>query len=220
MHIGMIGGVGPESTGFYYKNFIKQYSLASELFDLTIVHADVVELRRNILANAPHKQAEVFLKLALRLEAAGADIIIISSVAGHFCISEFQKISPLPIVSIISALNEELSKSKLKRIGLLGTQISMETRLFGGLSSAEVVVPLGEDINFVHDVYIKMSTTGTIDAIDREFLFLKGKELCEIQGAEAVILAGTDLFLAFEGHECGFNVIDSALVHINYLRNM
>lgn len=39
--------------------------------------------------------------------------------------------------------------------------------------------------------------------------------MCEDQGAQAVVLAGTDLFIAFDGYECGFEYVDSALVHID-----
>ncbi|MEZ8582815.1 aspartate/glutamate racemase family protein [Vibrio splendidus] len=220
MHIGMIGGVGPAATEFYYKNLVKAHVSANKLMDLTVVHAEASELVSNIVSNAPEKQAEIFLKLALRLEAAGADIIVISSIAGHFCLPEFEKLSPLPIASVIPALESELIKRNIQRVGLLGNRISMETKLFGGLSSTEVVVPLGANLDLVHDEYIKMATTGTVDTRQREFLFSIGKDLCENQGAEAVVLAGTDLFLAFEGVECGFNVIDSALVHIDSLCRM
>jgi hypothetical protein len=34
------------------------------------------------------------------------------------------------------------------------------------------------------------------------------------QGAEAVLLGGTDLFLAFQGYDCGFPALDCAEVHV------
>lgn len=220
MHIGMIGGIGPAATEFYYRNLVKAYASANKSMDLTIVHAEATELVGNIVANAADEQANVFLKLARRLEAAGADVIAISSIAGHFCIPEFEKLSPLPIVSVIPALDSELKKKGLQRVGLLGNRISMESKLFGGISSAEIVVPVGQELDIVHDEYIKMATTGQVDTRQRELLFSIGKDLCIKQGAEAVVLAGTDLFLAFDGYDCGFNVIDSALVHIDALCDM
>ena len=39
--------------------------------------------------------------------------------------------------------------------------------------------------------------------------------MCREQGAEAVMLGGTDLFLAFQGQDCGFPVIDCAGIHID-----
>lgn len=220
MHIGMIGGIGPAATEFYYHNLVKSYKSANELLELTIVHAEAGDLIENIVSNSPDKQAEIFLKLALRLQAAGAESIVISSIAGHFCIPEFERLSPLPVVSAIPALESELSRRGLQRVGIIGNRISMETKLFGGISSAEIVVPLGQELNAVHDEYIKMATTGKVDTRQRELLFTIGKGLCEKQGAEAVVLAGTDLFLAFDGHESGFTVIDSALVHIDALLGM
>ena len=44
--------------------------------------------------------------------------------------------------------------------------------------------------------------------------FSVGRRLCEDQGAEAVLLGGTDLFLAFDDRDCGFKTIDCANIHI------
>jgi len=49
----------------------------------------------------------------------------------------------------------------------------------------------------------------------RKLPFQAGKKMCDEQGAQAVVLAGTDLFVAFNGYECGFKYVDSALVHID-----
>ena len=44
--------------------------------------------------------------------------------------------------------------------------------------------------------------------------FTAGETLCRERGADVVLLGGTDLFLAFQGHDCGFPVLDSADVHV------
>ena len=217
MHIGMIGGIGPAATEFYYQNLVQKYNSNNELLDLTIVHAEASDLIENISKNAAGRQADIFLKLALRLEAAGAEAIAISSIAGHFCIPEFKKISPLPVVNAISALESELKKRGIQRIGLLGHQVPMKSKLFGGISFSEVVIPLGEDLDKVHNEYIEIAKTGKATDSQRELFFSIGKNLCEKQGAELVVLAGTDLFLAFNDYDCGFATIDSALVHIDAL---
>lgn len=219
MHIGMIGGIGPAATEFYYKNLVQIYKSKNKSLDLTIVHAEASDLISNICTNSPEKQAEIFLELALRLKAAGADVIAISSIAGHFCIPEFEKLSPLPIVSAISALESELIKRGIQRIGLLGHRVPMESRLFGSVAFTKVVIPLGDDLDKVHHEYIQIATTGKSTDSQRELFFAIGKGLCDKQGADAVVLAGTDLFLAFDGYDCGFTTIDSALVHINALFN-
>jgi aspartate racemase len=211
----MIGGIGPAATEFYYRNLVSLYTSSSYQLELTIVHADVNQLVANIASGSPDDQARIYLDLALRLQNAGADVIVISSIAGHFCMPEFEKVSPLPIISILPALDAEFRKRKLTRVGLLGNQVTMETKLFGGISSAEVIIPRGQELDLVHGEYLKMAVSGSATDRQRDLLFKVGKSLGINQGAEVVVLAGTDLFLAFEGHDCGFEVIDGALVHIN-----
>jgi aspartate racemase len=93
----------------------------------------------------------------------------------------------------------------------------MESRLYGGLAGIEALVPEGDDLGATHDAYIAMATVGRATDRQREVFFSIGRQSCQAQGVEAVVLAGTDLFLAFEGYECGFPVIDSAQVHVNAL---
>ena len=220
MHIGMIGGIGPAATEFYYRNLVKAYKAASKKLELTIVHAEAIDLINNIASNASDVQARLFIKMSQRLEKAGADVVVVSSIAGHFCVSEFEALSPIPVINIIDALESEFANKGLKKVGLLGHGVSMRSKLFGGISSAEIVVPLGDEFDCVNDEYIQMATTGKIDRRQREIFFLAGKNMCENQGAEIIVLAGTDLCLAFDGEECGFSVMDSALVHINAICNM
>jgi aspartate racemase len=78
-------------------------------------------------------------------------------------------------------------------------------------------MPQGDKLDATHNAYIAMASAGQAGDQQRELLFSVGNDLCHKQGAEAVVLAGTDLFLAFEGRECGFPTIDSARVHIDAL---
>lgn len=217
MHIGLIGGIGPAATAFYYQRLVRLYEKANRELALTIEHAHMPTLMKNIAANAPGEQAAIYLTLAQRLKAAGADFIGVTSIAGHFCIGEFKAISPLPVVDAISALAAELARRKLKRVALLGTRVAMQSRLYGGLSAVDVVLPQGPDFDTVHNEYIAMAMAGHALDSQRDKLFAIGRKLWSEHGAEAVVLAGTDLFLAFDGRDCGFPVIDSAEVHINAL---
>ncbi|HKQ76123.1 MAG TPA: aspartate/glutamate racemase family protein [Blastocatellia bacterium] len=217
MHIGLIGGIGPAATEFYYRNLVRAHVAAGSAMELTIVHADSRELIQNMSDNAPEKQAEIFLRFTRRLQGAGAEAVAVTSIAGHFCIREFEALSPLPVINAIPEIEAELVNCGLRRVGLLGTRVVMQSRLYGGVSAVEVVMPQGGDLDATHNAYIAMATAGQADDQQRQLLFSVGNELCQKQGAEAVVLAGTDLFLAFEGRECGFPTIDSARVHIDAL---
>ena len=67
----------------------------------------------------------------------------------------------------------------------------------------------------LHTIYLCL--VGDFTEAQRRVFFSVGRRLCQVQGAEAVILGGTDLFLAFAGEECGFPVIDCAEVHVDAL---
>ena len=72
----------------------------------------------------------------------------------------------------------------------------------------------GEALDQVHKNYVEMAIAGRVTEAQRRTFFSVGQHLCRAQDAEAVVLGGTDLFLAFEGQDCGFPVIDCADVHI------
>lgn len=214
MHIGLIGGIGPAATEFYYRGLVDAYASVDRVLDLTIVHADSKQMVANLIAGAAEAQANLFLPLVKRLEAAGADAVVVTSMGGHFCVKELIAISPLPVLNAIPMLNDGFAARGLNRVGLLGTRLVMESHIYGGVPSVECVIPQGEDIGLVHDDYVAMATAARVTEAQRATFFRVGRQLCTDQGAEAVVLVGTDLFLAFQGQDCGFPVIDAAEVHI------
>lgn len=217
MHIGLIGGIGPAATEFYYRGLVRAFAASGQRLELTIAHAHLPDLLANIAADAREQQAAIFREHASSLQAAGAQVVAIASVAGHFCIQEFERVSPLPIVSALTALILELERCGHTRVGLLGTRSAMETRLYGGLKEDTVVLPRGPALQAVHDAYVGMATRGWAEARERDLLFEIGRTMMDRDGARAIVLAGTDLFLAFDGHEPGFPTLDSASVHIEAL---
>ena len=58
-----------------------------------------------------------------------------------------------------------------------------------------------------------MAASGAATAEQREVFFSAGRALVSEHGAEAVMLGGTDLALAFAGQDPGFPVFDCAAVH-------
>ncbi|MEX1222320.1 MAG: aspartate/glutamate racemase family protein [Idiomarina sp.] len=218
MHIGIIGGIGPGATEFYYRHLVRQASHGSGgRLELTIVHAQMSELVENLKSGSAESQAQIYLELTNRLKAAGAEMVALASVAGHFCEQDFSKVSPLPLVSLIGEMERYLAKQGFEKVGILGNKSTMESRLFGGVSAAELIVPQGDDLELVNELYMNMATRGEATKTESETLIKIGSDLCSEQGAQAVLLAGTDLFLAFDDDDCGYKVIDSALVHINAL---
>jgi aspartate racemase len=217
MHIGLIGGIGPAATEFYYRGLIERHAKAGTQLDLTIVHADVREMSANLMVGAAQAQAEIFARLLRRLAAAGAELAAVTSMGGHFCIRELLAISPLPLVNAIPAVDAAIRARGLQKVGIIGTRVVMETGLYGGITATGVVRPEEDELDNIHTAYITMAGEGRVSDGQRHVFFAAGRELCQAQGAEAIVLGGTDLFLAFAGEDCGFPTLDCADIHVDAL---
>lgn len=217
MHIGLIGGIGPAATEFYYRGLVRAHNAASKPMELTIVHAQVRDLVRNVANGAAEEQAAVFRGLVDRLAAAGAEAAAVTSMGGHFCINELEAVSPLPMINAIPILDVEFGRRKLKRIGLLGNETVMRSRLYGGISSVEIVLPEGDDLSEAGNAYTAMALAGHATDEQRDYFRTMGQRLCDQQGADAIVLGGTDLFLAFDGQDTDYPLIDCAEIHIEAL---
>lgn len=213
MHVGLIVGIGPAATDFYYRSLIRRMAESGTDLDLTMAHADTLTLLRNQAAGDADAQVAIYDRLARRLQAAGARAIAVTSIAGHFCIDDFTAISPLPVINLLRAVNDEVSAQRYGTVALLGTRGVMESRFYGALSSVDVLAPEGDELDAVHDAYVVMAQTGVCTDTQRSIFFQAGHAMVNERGAEAVLLAGTDLALAFGSHDSGFPVIDCASVH-------
>ncbi|MFT7596432.1 MAG: aspartate racemase [Paracoccaceae bacterium] len=219
MHIGLIGGIGVAATVAYYQRLTAAMRARDAKLELTIVQADVFDLIRTSLSGLRDEQAATYAGLITRLKAAGADCAAITSLGGHFCFDETAAVSPLPMVSAVAPLDGYFAANRLGRVGLLGTEIVMRTRFFGQLSQTEAVAPQG-DLVALGQVYQDMATSGLCTDAQRKVFFAEGRRMVEDQGADAIVLGGTDLDLAFGGFDPGYPVIDALDVHVELLADL
>jgi aspartate racemase len=220
MHIGLVGGIGPAATVVYYQRLTQRMREAGRRLELTIVQADVQQLIANVAADRREAQAAVYAELIRRLAAAGAECAAITSLGGHFCFHETERISPLPLVSAVAPLDDHFAGAGLLRVGLLGTEVVMRTRLYGQMTRTQAVAPDG-DLAALGRVYQDVAVTGVCTDAQRATLFEAGRRMVRDQGAEAVILAGTDLNLAFTAdHDPGYPVVDALDVHVAVLAEL
>ena len=219
MHIGLIGGIGPAATDVYYRALISKAAKSNRDLELTIVHADTPTLLDNLTKDDQATQCDIFLRLTDRLQAAGAGCVVVTSIAGHFCIDPFTKSSPLRVIDLTKVLSEWLKNQGLRRVGVLGTGTVMATKLYGKLPSVEVIAPAGAELQSVNDAYVALAKSGTSTPELQGVFFKAGRDLID-RGAQAVLLGGTDLNAAFSGTDCGFPIVDCAGVHIEEIAQM
>jgi aspartate racemase len=214
MHIGLIGGIGPAATDFYYRRLIASFASKKATLELTIVHADTPTLLNNLAKNDTATQASIFTRLTNRLVSAGADCVVVTSIAGHFCIDAFKAASPLPVVDMIAEVSQAIAKRDLNRLGILGTRTVMETRFYG-VTSTEIIPPSGQDMLDVHQAYITMAASGIVTDAQRSVFNAASQRLIKEKGAQAIILGGTDLALVYNEQTSEFPLIDCAGIHVD-----
>jgi aspartate racemase len=215
MHIGLIGGIGLGATEFYYRRLVTGFAARNAPLHLTIAHADVTIETANLLNDDRAAQATIFAELTRQLAAAGAECVVIPSVAGHFCIAEFEALSPLPPVNLLDAVAAHVAGRGLRRIGVLGTRTVMASRFYGRLPSVEIVPPGGSDLDVVHDAYINIALTGEVGEEQRALFDDMGHRLMSAQGCEAIMLGGTDLSLVYKTQAPPFPYVHCAAVHVD-----
>ena len=220
MHIGLIGGIGPASTLVYYDRLTRRVREAGGRLELTLAQADVRDLIENVTSDRREEQARIYAGLIDRLRAAGCACAAITSLGGHFCFEETRRIASLPLVSAIAPLDDAFAAAGLRRVGLLGSVVVMRTRLYGQLARTEAVVP-GEDLADLGNLYQAIAVSGAATPDQRTTLIEAGRRMVEDQGAEAIVLAGTDLGLVFDGSvDPGYPLIDALDVHVAVLADL
>lgn len=213
MHIGLIGGIGPAATDFYYRRLIATFAGQPEPLELTIAHADTATLLGHLAAGEASAQVAIYLRLARRLAAAGAGCVAVTSIAGHFCICDFKALSPLPVIDMIAEVGAAIGRLGYGRIGILGTRTVMESRFYGGVAGAAIIPPADAELDAVHQAYVGMATAGVVTAAQRRVFETAIEGLLRRDGVDAIMLGGTDLALAFRSGETAFPLIDCAAIH-------
>ncbi|MDF0606266.1 aspartate/glutamate racemase family protein [Neisseriaceae bacterium TC5R-5] len=219
MHIGLIVGIGPAATDYYYRYLISTLARAGQDLNLTMAHADTKTLLQNQSEGNIDAQVAIYHQLSNRLQRAGIEQIAITSIAGHFCIDAFKEVSPIPVIDLLDVIKLEIKRRGLKRVGLLGTRMVMETQFYGVLDDVEVIAPV-DNLLEVHEAYVSMASAGIATAEHREVFMQAGQDLSTKFGCESIMLAGTDLALVFkEGDQPGFDTFNCAEVHALAIAN-
>jgi aspartate racemase len=132
----------------------------------------------------------------------------------------FKAASPLLAVDMIVEVNRAIAERGLSRVGILGTQTVMETRFYGGVTSAEIVPPGGQDLLDVHQAYVTMAASGVATEAQRSVFNVASHRLFKDNGVQAILLGGTDLVLVYDGRTSDFPLIDCASIHADAIARL
>ena len=210
--LGLVGGLGPGATVYYYRGVLAAHEAVGRTARLLIAHADVNQVRAFVENGDRDGLARYLASFISSLAAGGAEMTAIVAVTPHICANELTAISPLPLIDMVSETAAEIRARGLKRIALLGTRFTVESRMFDRLG-VDVVMPKPEEIEQIHNTYMDVlfdrSSRAQIDGLRQ-----LARTLVARDGAEVVLLAGTDFSMVLNEHDAGFPTIDCAAVHI------
>jgi len=127
---------------------------------------------------------------------------------------ELRELSPLPLLDIVDILTRRLRERRIDRVALLGTRFTMESRLFGRLEDVEVIDLAPPDVDEVHRIYLSIANDGLASPADTAYLKGLCRKLHENAGAQAIVIAGTELSLVLREGEETFPVVDCAEAHV------
>src|SRR5258708_14667041 len=197
--VGIIGGMGPESTIEYYRAIIAAYreQIKDGNYPSIIINSiNLKKLLDLIGTNELAKVAELLVSEVERLARAGADFGLMASNTPHVVFDEVQRRSPIPLVSIVQATCQAAKALRMKKLGLFGTRFTMQARFYPEVFSREViavVVPLPEEQAYIHEKYMVELLNNIIRPDTREQLLAIVDRMKDRDGIQGMILGGTEL---------------------------
>jgi aspartate racemase len=218
--LGMIGGLGPESTIDYYGRIIALYRerMGDGSYPQFIINS--VDLKKGldfIDANNFAGLAEYLLNEIGKLDQAGATFGLISANTPHIVFDEVAAKSPIPLISIVEATCAAAKARQLKRLALFGTRYTMQATFYPNIFSREAIellVPDATDQVYIHDKYFNELVSGTFLPETRAGLLAIIDRMTAKDNIDGVVLAGTELPLILGDSEYnGIPFLDTTEIH-------
>ncbi len=216
--VGLIGGMSWESTVTYYKllnetikNELGGYHSAKILL-YSVDFAPIVQHQAN---GEWDKSAKVLGEVALKLQNAGADFIVICTNTMHKVAPEIQQQISIPIIHIADATADELLENNINKVALLGTKYTMTQDFYKSRLIAkgiEVVIPDEQGIETVNNVIYNELCMGIISDSSRKE-YQKVIDKLKDQGAKGVILGCTEIGLLINSDQSSLPVFDTTKIH-------
>lgn len=219
--IGIIGGIGPESTIDYYRLFVsiyREHRPDGGYPPVLINCIDLAKALKLVSSGDLEGLAAYMLEEIHRLARAGATHGLLSSNTPHIVFDEIESASPIPLISIVETACRAAAERKLKRVGLFGTRFTMQGGFYQKVfarQEIDVAIPESGDQKFIHDTYLNELVNGVVRTETRERYIAIARRMKAEQGIEALILGGTELPLLLRGAiDIGVALIDTAHLHV------
>jgi aspartate racemase len=216
--LGLLGGMSWESTALYYRELNRLIRervgghASAPLLIWSVDFAGIEELQR---AGDWQAQGRILADAATKLEAAGVGAIALATNTLHLVAEQITDAIDVPFVDLIDVTAVALAQAGHTRVGLLATDYTMTSDLYPKRLAGhgiEVIVPNEADRALVHRVIYAELLQGVVSNASRAACVGVIERLVA-EGADAVLLACTELGLLLEDGDASVPLPDTTLLH-------
>lgn len=219
--LGIVGGVGPESTIDYYRSIVAEYQQrrGDGVYPRILINSvDAGEIFGHMLAGEAEPIGDILLRAVQQLAAAGAGVAAIASVTTHMGFASLEPRSPIPLISILDAICGSAVARGIRKPAVFATRMTTEGAFFADpfeRAGIELVRPDEPARAWIHDMYMGELVRGDFRDESRSRLIEIATDLRDRYGIDGLILGGTELPLLLRDETvAGVPVLDPSRIHV------
>lgn len=218
--LGLIGGIGPESTVAYYRKIIHgvQAQAGKEnLPRLSIESLNAFTVFSLCRAREFDQLADYVLSAIRSLAAGGADMAALTGNTPNIVMERILPLSPIPIVSAIDATCHAAQQRGARRVGLLGTVFTMTNTFFKTPfedRGIQAIVPSALQIAHIQAKIEAELEHGIVKEDPRQEFIAIIQDLQQREGIDHVALACTELPLILGDDNSPVPCLDTVDIHV------
>jgi aspartate racemase len=221
--LGIIGGIGPESTVEYYRLLVAAYRQRKQDGSYPLIVINSIDMTRMLALIGAGDLVGVTAYLlgeVRRLAAAGVDVGLMASNTPHVVFEEINCQSPIPLISIVETACAAVKDRGLTQVGLFGTRFTMQGDSYSRVFSNEgiaLITPASKEQEYIHDKYMNELVNGVfLPETKRRMLKIVDRMVAD-QAIQGLVLGGTELplLLTEESHR-GIPFFDTTRIHVEH----
>jgi len=217
--IGLLGGMSWESTSHYYRLLnegVKKKLGGLHSAKIAMVSVDFHEMESLMMADDWQQISEHLICSARKIEAAGADFLLICTNTMHKVAPQIEAEIDIPLLHIADATGDYIRQRNIQSVGLLGTNFTMEQDFYRGRlidkHQLTVYIPRQKDRQIVHRVIFEELCCGTINSSSQQE-YLRIIAGLQGDGAQGVILGCTEIGMLIKQEDTAVSLFDTTVIH-------
>ncbi|MGE5652700.1 MAG: aspartate/glutamate racemase family protein [Bacillota bacterium] len=219
--LGLVGGIGPESTLDYYEGIIARYREGVEEDRYPQMIIDSIDLAE-MYAYASDKNwapfTERLVESIRNLAAGGAEFAAMAANTAHIVFDEVSRRSPLPLISIVEETCQCAQVKGCKSVVIFGTAFTMSSGLYTEAFARlgiKAFVPTAEEQAAIHNIIFPHLQEGIVLPEEKDAILQIAKRMITENKADALILGCTELPLIIKEEDLDVLVLDTTQIHIS-----